>query len=202
MRYFIYENDSIVERQVDSLPPEIEELYAFARQKYVIDYDLDDWADDDTDWGSGYDYNNSYRVLREPFIQELVVRDGAVYGFRVHADHVLVPGEKDSARIGYIRKRYGDMQTWGLIEEESPKPADHIFLRVHPSPDSNHEFTPGEFAEGLVEEVVGKTNIEDKRGRFDDRVRLMLKLTPEAIADPRGTLTAFADFMPVLAKVR
>ena len=202
MRYFIYENDSIVEQQVDSLPPEIEEIYAFARQKYVIDYDLDDWADDDTDAGLGYDYNNSYRVLREPFRRELVISDGAIYGFKVHTDHVLVPGEKDSARTGYIRKRYGDMQTWELVEEESPKPADHIFLRVHPSPDSNHEFTPGEFAEGLVEEVVSKTNIEVRRGRFDDRVRLMLKLTPEAIADPDGTLAAFADFLPVLAKVR
>ena len=202
MKYFIYENGSVVEQEVDSLPPEVEEIYASARQKYVIDFERDDWADDDTDWGSGYDYDNSYHVLREPLRRELVIRDGALYGFRVYEDKVLVPGECTFARAGYIRKRYGDMYTWNLIAEELPKPADHVYLLRCASPSKDHVFAPGDFPEGLVESVVEKINLQDGRGRFDGHARVVLKLAPEAIADPDATLAAFADFHPTLVKVR
>jgi len=123
----------------------------YPRVFIIIGYNLVDWANDNTDWGVGYDYDNSYQVLREPLRCELVIRDGVFFGFKVHSDHVLAPGD---------------------------------------------------FADGLVEEVVGKINIQDKPNWFDDRARPMLKLTPEAVADPDGTLVAFAEFYPILAKVR
>lgn len=94
---------------------DFEAIYAYARQKYAIDYDLSDWADDDTDSGWGYDYFNSYEVLREPERDELVVRDGRLYGFQVAKGKMLVPGEVERAYEGSITKRYGDQQVWRLL---------------------------------------------------------------------------------------
>ena len=202
MKYYIYENGSVAAQEVDVLPQAVEEIYAYVRQKYIIEYDYTDWADDDTDSGWGYDYDNSFSILYEPKRRELVIRDGALYGFRVHENKILVPGETTLAMEGSIRKRYGDQRSWTLIEEEHPAPADHVFLPRVESPDKDYEFSPADFPAGLVEDVVEKINVQDTRGHFDGRVRLTLKLTPEAVADPDGTLAAFAGFYPTLVKVR
>lgn len=202
MRYFTWENDALAPHEVDTLPPAIEELYAHVRQAYSIELDLTDWADDDTDAGWGYCYDNSYSVVREPLRSELVVgMDGELYGLCVTDNLVLVPGAKEQVSKGHYHPRYGDSYTWKLLVEETPSPADHVFLPYYPSPDSQHEFTPSEFPSGVVEAVHRKINVENSRGHFDNRARLTLKLTPAAMADPDGTLAAF-DCLAVLARVR
>ena len=201
MNYFSIEGDAIVKQEVEALPAEVEEIYALARRRYVIDYDVVDWEDDDTDQGTGYDYDESFRVLREPKRSELVIRDGKLYGFKVHFNHVLIPGENAQAREGAITKRHGHLTTWRLVEEDEPRPADHICLLSVPSPDANHEFRPADFSAGTVDAVIEKVNRQDTRGWFDGRARLVLKLSPEAVAKPDETLAAFAEFQPMLVKM-
>jgi len=201
MHYFTIEKDLIVKQEVEALPVHIEELYAFARQKYVIDYEVDDWADDDTDQGTGYDFDNSFHVFREPKRSELVVCEGKLYGFNVGYNQILIPGENVRARTGAITKRHGSLIEWRIVEEVEPRPADHIYLLRKPAPSADYEFSPMDFPAGLVEAVEKKVNCQDTRGWFDNHARLMLKLTPEAIAEPDATLAAFADFQPMLVKV-
>ena len=202
MMYYIVEDNAIVKQEVDALPVEVEEIYAKARQKYVIDHDVVDWEDDDTDQGTGYDYDESFRVLREPRRSELVISDGKLYGFKVHFNHVLVPGENVQAREGHITERHGHLTTWRLIEEDEPCPADRICLLSVPSPGEEHVFSPADFPAGVVDSVVEKVNRQDTRGWFDGRARLALKLSPEAVSKPDETLAAFADFQPMLVKQR
>lgn len=200
MHYFTIKNGVVVKQEADALPSEVEAIYAEARKRYIIDHDIVDWEDDDTDQGTGYDYDESYRVLREPKRSEVVIRNGELHGFKVHFDHVLVPGENVRARKGYIAERHGHLTTWTLVEEDTPCPADHICLLSVPSPDENHEFSPSDFPKGTVETVVEKVNHQDTRGWFDGRARLVLKLSPEAVAKPDETLSAFANYQPMLVK--
>ena len=202
VKYYTVEDGAIVKHEVDALPAEIEVFYAAARQAYVIDQDVVDWEDDDTDQGTGYDYDESHRVFREPKRSELVIRDGKLHGFKVHFNHVLVPGEVLQAREGCVTSRHGHMTTWCLIAENEPSPADHICLLSVPSPSEEHVFSPADFHAGMVDSVVEKVNRQDKRGWFDGRARLVLKLSPEAVSRPDETLAAFAGFEPMLVKLR
>ena len=208
MHYFVKEEAGLRRIETETFPAELELLYQQVRQKYTIQYKSFDWADDDSDAGMGYCYDNFYAFSREPQREELIIQNGQLIGFYVGpirrelSDGQILPLKQD-ARVyisGTCSSRHGSGQEWGLKIEEKPAPCGYVFLTCVPHEDKNKEFLPSDFSGKLVEEVTWRCSIEDSRGHFDDASRFKLKLTPKAIQDPDGVLLYFKEFGPNLVR--
>lgn len=199
-----------VTHEVESLPPEIEAFYAEVRQKYTIRYERIDWADDDTDAGMGYDYDNSYSFFGAPTRHELVLKDGALYGFWVGFNsyypgyskpEMLIPGEiEEVTRSSGYSSKYGNSTSWKLITETVPAPCQYCYLLEYPHQNRDDVITAADFAGDWVEEVVWRDYIQDHRGHFDNASRLKVKLTAKGIANPDDALKALAAYHPFLVR--
>ena len=196
MHYFTLGNDNLILNEVETLPPEIEEIFKYARKKYTIKYSFGNWYDGDTDAGMGFSYHNSATVYREPFRNELLISDGKLYGFVVNYDKytessnkILVIGEDRELIRDRSLSREGDWEKWALIIEEEETFASYVFFKS--------SYCPPELEEQFIESV-GKSFHFDY-GNRDESLK-MWKLTPEAIKDPDRVLKAFEQCNPMLVK--
>lgn len=208
MHYFMKEEAGLQRIETETFPAELEQLYQQVRQKYTIQYEVFDWADDDSDAGWGYCYDNSYSFSREPQREEMIVQNGQLIGFYVGPirrelsdDQILFLRQDEQVYIrGTCTSRYGSSWNWVLKIEETPAPCEYVFLMNVEHKDKDKRFLPTDFSEDLVEAVVWQCFIEDNRGHFDDASRFKLKLTPTAIQDPDGVLAYFKKFKPVMVR--
>lgn len=180
---------------------------------------MSDWADDDTDSGMGYCYDNSYGMKREPFRREMVIKDGALAGFfvgrapayMIKDGGILSPEDKKAhflelhdSKIFDDRqpysKRYGYSERWEVIEEKEQKFCEYVFLLFVKQEDRNYRFTAADFSEELVEEVVQQICIEDSRGHFNEAFRVKLKLKPEASKQPDLVLEVLSKYKAFLVR--
>lgn len=211
MHYFIFENDKLILTKVEILPPEIEEIYKSARKNYTIKYCRSDWADDDRDSGMGYDYDNSYTIFREPKRDELVIKNGKLFGFFVGYNpynseepdkkYLLeISGKNEIYESGTSSNFYGDSKEWKLICESEPNPAGFVFLPHVNETDAEHDFVPSDFPSDYIETALSKIRFQDSRGHFDNAFRIILKLNPEGVENPDAVLKSLSEYMPTLVK--
>lgn len=220
MYYIILEQEKFKVHVVDELPVAIEEIYQNARRAYTLDFHLSDWADDDSDSGWGYCYDNSYGMKREPVRHNLVIQDGELAGFFVgsitpamYTDGYVL--EDSFAKENFLAisgktslyknrqpysNRYGDSISWKLLVEEYPRPAEYVYLVRVKQADRDHKFTAEEFCKELIEDVVSTSYIEDTRGHFDGAYRVKLKLTPKGIAEPDHVCDVLSEYYPFLTR--
>ena len=208
MRYFEIENAKLCLKETETLPKDIELLYQSVRKQYTIEYHATDWADDDSDAGRGYCYDNSYSFSREPAREEMVIENGALAGFYVGAvgrelqNSQILP-LKQGASVstgGSHTSRYGSGQSWVLQIEEAPAHSGYVYLVYVPHEDKNKNFLPADFSEELVEAVAHQCFIEDSRGHFNGASRFTLKLTAAATQDPDRVLAYFKEYQPVMIR--
>ena len=181
--------DGVVTQVQDAVSAQrLEELYILALKQYMITYHLSDWADDDGDNGMGYDYDNSYTIHRAPEKEELLLKDGELYGFVVDGEKGVleINGTTLVTRSGSSSLRYGDSCSWEL--KEMPGLPHYAWIPNLPLPSREHRFTPEDFPEGLVSCVVKYDHRQDQRGHFDGRSHITVKLTDAAVANPEKTL--------------
>ena len=162
------------------------EVYLYAIRHYTIEDDVIDWADDDTDWGMGYDYDNSYKVIRAPLPDELVVQDGVLTGFSAggKAGHFLSEnGEHEASEI-HSTHRYGHGHNWHLIIDEVPY-YPHYFSVILSDDEkkSLKESLTDESAEfhKYVKQIVSGISIEDKRGYESENARYKFEFSDYAM---------------------
>lgn len=196
MHYFTLENDNLILNEVETLPPEIEEIFKYARKKYTIKYSFGDWYNGDTDAGMGFSYSNSVTVYREPFRNELLISDGKLYGFVVNynkyyksLDDVLVIGENRESIRDRSLSHEGEWEKWTLIIEEEETTARYVFFKS--------SYWPVGLDKHLVES--GRISFDFDYGNCSKSLE-MWKLTPEAIKDPDGVLKAYERCNPMLVK--
>ena len=208
VRYFVMENAKLCLKEVEALPKDLESLYQSVRKQYTIEYHLTDWADDDSDAGRGYCYDNSYSFCREPYREEMIIENGELVGFYVGPvkqelnNGQLLPLKQDASVYmgGTHSSRYDSSQSWKLQIEETPAPSGYVYLVYVPHEDKSKEFLPVDFSEELVEAVKGQCFIEDSRGHFDGASRFTLKLTAKAVQDPDRVLAYFEKYHPVMVR--
>jgi len=210
MSYFVIENDELVQVQTENLPVELEELYQQVRKMYIIQYNCSDWANDTSDNGMGYDYDNSYEVFREPERREMVVHNGKLIGFYVgFSNNILLESKatekyllklENGAEIchGTSSTRYGNSKTWVLHIKEEAAQLESICLLWVEEEDREHTFTPEEFDCKYIDSVLGKCRWENSSGYFDGAFRVTLKLTKEGAENPDAVLQELHRYRPIL----
>ncbi len=209
MSYFIMKDNELTFVDTESLPAELEELYQNIRKKYIIEFSCSDWANDTGDAGMGYDYDNSYKLFREPLRREMVIKDGKLAGFYVgcQSEHEatkeylleLVQGFNVFCG-GSSSPRYGDSKEWVLNIKEESAPLEHVCLFWVNEEDGEHTFVPEEFDCKFVDSILNVCRWQDNYGRFDGVFRITLKLTKEGIENPDAVLLALQKFNPILVK--
>lgn len=210
MSYFMIENEELVQVQTEKLPVELEKLYQQVRKMYIIQYNCWDWANDTSDNGMGYDYDNSYEVFREPERREMIVRDDELIGFYVGFSNNIQLENKATEKYflklengaeihhGTSSTRYGNSKTWVLhIKEEAVQSEDICLLWVE-AEDKEHIFTPEEFDCKYIDSVLGKSKWENSNGYFDGAFRVTLKLTREGAENPDAVLQELQKYRPIL----
>lgn len=212
MSYFLMENEELKLVNTEKLPADLEELYLKIRKLYTIQYSRSDWANDTSDNGMGYDYDNSYEIFREPARREMVIQDDKLIGFYVgFSDDIqleykatgkyFLTLEKD-AKIyqGTSSTRYGNSKTWILHINEDTSPLECVCLFWVEAEDREHTFKPEEFDCKYIESVLAKCKWEDSYGYFDGAFRVTLKLTKEGTENPDSVLQALQRYKPILVK--
>ena len=192
--YYVCEDDTIIKRYAFDIPSEIDEAYETARMNYTITYYHEDSADDDGDNGMGYDYDNSYVIHRAPKKNEIIIKNGKLYGF-------VVCGEKNPLLISsagtvtvdrYNSPRYKSGYTWNLTYD--PCIPRYMWVPGMKASSKDHIFAPKDFPENLVKAVVKQVGIQDNRGYFDGEFDVTVELTDAAVTDPAGTMDKFLSF--------
>ena len=179
----------------EALPADIEAVFEGIRENYSVEYRVSDWADDDTDSGMGYCYDNSFRYYREPYRDELIIEDGRPWGFcfrKSYYDTIYIALSDAGSSVdkyGHNTRRYGDSTSWTLVKESSPLKARYIYAVVDEK-NEKKKFIATDFPAGLIKGCVKRIGIEDKRGHYDGSVRLWLELTDKAAKDIDATLGA------------
>lgn len=208
VHYFVKKDAKLCLKEVESLPKDLESLYQLVREKYTIEYRLSDWADDDSDAGWGYCYDNSYSFCREPYREEMIIDNGELVGFYVGSikqdltNSQILP-LKQGAEVyigGTYSPRYNSSQKWALKIEDDPAPSGYVFLIYVSHEEKNKHFLPADFSEELVETVEWQCFIEDSRGHFDGASRFKLKLTSAAMQNPDRVLAYFEKYHPVMVR--
>ena len=212
MSYFIMENDELLQVKAESLPVELEELYQQVRKMYIIKYMCSDWANDTSDNGMGYDYDNSYEFFREPERREMIIQNGKLVGFyvgfsndiqleKVATEKYILKLEND-AKIhqGTSSTRYGNSETWLLQINEEAEQLGNVCLLWVEADDREHTFTPEEFDCKYIDSVVSKFKWEDSNGYFNGAFRVTLKLTKEGVGNPDAVLQDLQKYRPILVK--
>lgn len=193
MQYFEKTEDGLVLAEYETASEEVKRKIADAQKAFTIYEYVCDWADDDTDWGMGYDYDNSYEVYLEPTVSETVVENGTVIGFLPDGAKkiLLIDGERTIDQRE-TTSRYGSGSLWKLIEDEPPAPG-RILRFITDEEDSSRIFTPGDFPDGLVESVVKTESIYDDRGYYDGRLKIWVLLTEQAMEDREKAIRAICE---------
>ena len=193
MQYYEKTEDGLVPVEYETASEEVKRKIADAQKAFTIYEHYYDWADDDTDWGMGYDYDNSFEVYLEPTVSETVVENGTVIGFLPDGAKqiLLIDGERTIDQRE-ITNRYGSGSLWKLIEDEPPAPGRILCFTINEN-DSNRVFTPEDFPDGLVESVVKKEIICDNRGYYDNRLKIWVLLTEQAMEDREKAIRAICE---------
>ncbi len=187
----------------EPLPADIELAFEEFRNKYSVDYYISDWADDDSDAGWGYCYDNSYGLYREPCRDELIIENGEIWGLcfrKSYYDTVCISLDDAGAELysnGHNTRRYGDSTRWTLIKEVPYLKAKYIYVIIEEK-DGKRAFVASDFPLGIVKACVKKIGIEDTRGHYDGRARLWLELTDEAAEN----IDSVIDILEALENIR
>lgn len=205
MHYFTLDGDALIRREVKALPAEIEALYQVVRTAYTIKYFRSEWEDESTAPGMGYDYNNSYEIEREPLRNELVICNGALYGFCVgknlrEADKTRVITEADPAVIIRDKDRMACFERWDLIAELPPRHSEYVFLARVCGRDETHRFSIDEFPEHIAEEITDQFFLEDHRGEFNGIFCVTVKVNKALLGRPDYILERLAEYEPVMVR--
>ena len=213
MSYYVMENEELILVNTKELPIDLEKLYQEIRKMYLIKYFCSDWANDTSDNGMGYDYNNSYEVFREPERREMIILDGKLVGFYVGFSNNIQLENKatekyllkleNGAKIcqGTSSTRYGNSKTWVLHIKEESAPLDSVCLLWVEEEDREHTFTAEEFDCKYIHSVLDKCKWENSNGYFDGAFRVTFKLTREGTENPDAVLQALKKYKPILVKV-
>lgn len=202
MSYFKKNGEEIILCNGESVPVEIEEEYRDIRNGYSVKYDVVDWADDDTDSGMGYCYDNSYSIYREPFRSEIVVENGKIWGFCFKKDYydticiALSDAGTTQTVFGHNSGRYGHSTRWTLVREDDPLAAKYAYVIIDEA-DRKKKFTSANFPKGIVGRCVKTVGIEDSRGHYDGRMRAWLELTDEASKDIDAAIDSLRSFKKI-----
>lgn len=211
MSHYVIENEEFTLVETEDLPLELEELYQEIRKKYIIEYSCFDWAEDTGDAGMGYDYDNSYKLFREPYRREIVIQDDKLVGFYVgyrlegKATKEYFLKLENGAKIyqrGSSSPRYGNSKEWVLNIKEELSPLEHVCLLWVNEKEREHTFTPEEFECKFVESVLKVCRWQDNYGRFDGAFRVILKLTKEGKENPDIVLQELEKYKPILIKAQ
>jgi len=213
MSYFIMENEELILVEEESLPEELEELYQKIRRMYIIQYSRSDWASDTGDSGMGYDFDNSYQILREPERREMVIGDGKLVGFYIgFAGKVKLENKatkeyflklEEGAEIcrGTSTVRYGNSKAWKLHIKAEPSTLEHVCLFWVEEEDREHIFTPADFGCEFIESVVDKCKWQDGYGYFDGAFRVTVKLTAEGAENADEVLKVLEKYQPIMVSL-
>lgn len=205
MHYFTLDGEKLLCHGVNTLPAELEAMFQSLRTKYTVSYYVSEWEDEMTAPGQGLDYNNSYGYYREPFRNELVLQNGAFFGFYVGDDFQNPnPQYLLSVSNSFIliedENRMACYHRWELLVEPDPSPSEYVFLARVYRQDENHIFTVDEFPDGIAESVSDSFFLEDSTGQFRGVFCVTLKLSRWAAADPDAVLKKLQEYDPVLVR--
>lgn len=192
--YYVCEDATIIKRYAFDIPSEIDKAYETARMNYTITYYHEDSADDDGDNGMGYDYDNSYVIHRAPKKEEIIIKNGKLYGFVVCGEKkpLLISGAETVTADRHNSPRYKSGYTWNLTYD--PCIPRYMWVPGMEASSKYHRFAPKDFPENLVKAVVKQVGIQDNRGYFDGKFDVTVELTDAAVTDPAGTMDKFLSF--------